>query len=172
MLVKIGPRNPSEDLVDLMLECHQRIRSFIQLAERAGRERGLPAGEVIDACQRVERYFAEALPLHVADEDHSLIPRLRGKSEAVDRALDTMHGEHLDHRPHLDELVAASRALAQAPADEARQDRLGAIAARLARDFEAHLELEEAIILPAIRATLSAEEQAAVREEMRARRQT
>jgi hypothetical protein len=34
MLVQIGSSKESEDVVDLLLQCHQRIRHFLGLASR------------------------------------------------------------------------------------------------------------------------------------------
>src|SRR5690606_33889983 len=72
------PKTAAQDLVDLLDECHQRIRRFLALAGEAAAHRGAPSSETAQACADVERYFKEALPLHVADEEESITPRLRG----------------------------------------------------------------------------------------------
>lgn len=65
-----------EDLVDLLGECHERIRRFVAMARQAGSRQGVPADQIAQACIHVERYFTQALPLHVADEEQSIEPRL------------------------------------------------------------------------------------------------
>jgi hemerythrin-like domain-containing protein len=172
MLLEIGQGSKrSGDLVDLLLECHGRIRSFLALAHAAGSREGVPAAEVAEACARVERYFTEALPLHVADEDESILPRLRGADPEVDRALETMHAQHLEHEPLLAALLGAAAALREGPADPARRAALAEIATTLEHELGLHLTLEETVILPAIRRLLSAAAQAEIVEELRARRQ-
>lgn len=170
VLVSIGPRAAGGDLVDLLLACHERIRRFVRLAEEVGRRDDVDDAEVIDACQRCERYFAEALPLHVADEEDSLVPRLRGISAEVDAALATMHAEHAAHPPLLGAFLDAARAVQAAPGDRARRARLGEAAARLAAAFAPHLAIEEQVLFPAIRAALSDADRAAIVRELRARR--
>src|SRR5262245_23535436 len=98
MLVRIGPRASSpEDLVDLLLACHERIRNFTAMARAAAEREEAVAADVVDACARVQRYFTEALPLHVRDEEESLLPRLQGRSAEVDRALGVMKEQHERH---------------------------------------------------------------------------
>ena len=75
MLINIGAKAGAEDLVSLLLECHHRIRGFSALGVELGTRADLPAADVVQGCERVERYFGEALPLHVADEEESLLPR-------------------------------------------------------------------------------------------------
>ncbi len=168
-LFSIGRRPQAEGLVDLLLECHQRIRAFTALAAQVGRRGDLPDAEVIDACLRCERYFTEALPLHVRDEEESLLPRLRGRSPAVDEALAAMHRQHDEHLPLLAPLLAALREARGAPADTAPRARLAAAAAAAEAAFDEHLAIEERTLFPAARA-LPADQQAAVVAELRARR--
>jgi iron-sulfur cluster repair protein YtfE (RIC family) len=170
VLINIGAKAGAEDLVSLLLECHHRIRGFSALGVELGTRSDLPAADVVQGCERVERYFGEALPLHVADEEESLLPRLRGLRPEVDVALAAMHAQHQDHKPHLAALLAALRALRGAPGDASLRAALLAIIAPLKADFEAHLVAEEEIICPAIKASMPAEVQAEVVGELRARR--
>src|SRR5690348_4599251 len=98
MLVQLGGsrRTQGDGPVELLLECHERIRTFIALARAAGEKPDAPAAEIADACTRVERYFSKALPLHVLDEELSVLPRLRGSSPDVDRVLHDMESQHED----------------------------------------------------------------------------
>src|ERR1051326_5002660 len=90
MLVKIGPLDEPSDIVDLLKECHERIRTFINLAGRLAKAEEISDTDVRDGAGRVARYFSEALPLHVADEEQSILPRLQGKSAELDAALSEM----------------------------------------------------------------------------------
>ena len=170
MFTTIGTRSKPEDLVSLLLECHKRIRMFSRLAEALGRRDDLPAEEVIDAAQRCERYFSEALPLHIEDEEQSLLPRLQEQPEEVQAALATMHAQHVDHAVQLSALLQALRALRAEPKAPHLRERLLAVAAPLVEDFEQHLLLEESVIFPAVRVALSPATQIIAMEELRARR--
>src|SRR5574341_1715069 len=98
MLVGLGTPGARSDAVDLLLECHQRIRSFLGLALRLGEAWAAEPAEVADAAARVHRYFALALPLHAQDEDQSIAPRLRGRDRAVDHELEIVAREHREHQ--------------------------------------------------------------------------
>lgn len=158
------------DAVDLLLECHQRIRRFLATARRLAEARGAPAGEVAEAARAVHRYFAEALPLHAEDEERSLWPRLSGRDAGLDAALAAMAAEHREHQAPLRRLLEACAALGAAPQRHAAEapSLLDAVA-ELERHFEHHLAGEEAVIFPAVR-RLEPSVDAAIVGEIRARR--
>jgi iron-sulfur cluster repair protein YtfE (RIC family) len=168
-MISIGKRSGGGDLVELLLECHARIRSFAALARAAGELPGASAAERIDACAQVARYFGEALPLHVADEEHSLLPRLRGRDPELDAALQRMHDQHADHESALRHMLAAAATLRATPDDPTARATLATAATDLERAFAEHLDLEEAVIFPAIR-RLPASVQSEIVAELRARR--
>ena len=172
MLHAIGRRSSSGKLIDLFLECHQRIRTFARIAEEVGRRRDLTTAEVIDSCQRCERYFTEALPLHVEDEEKSLSPRLRGAGREVEEALVTMHAQHLEHEPLLQVLLASLRDVQGDPSLGQHRQRLMSAAAHLVGEFEKHLALEERIIFPAVLSHVPGDVQQRILEELRARRRS
>jgi iron-sulfur cluster repair protein YtfE (RIC family) len=171
MLIQIGPPKEPSDVVDLLLECHERIRSFAGLACRLGDTREASHDEIRDAAARVTRYFSEALPLHVADEEQSILPRLSGRSVELDETLQSMHAEHREHDAQLQTLLTTCRALQASPEklDELRPA-LSSTATTLEKEFTTHLEQEERIILPAIRSVLAPDERDAILREVRARR--
>lgn len=170
-MLQIGTPRPSEDVVDLLLECHARIRSFSELAVRLGEAASPSPAEVADAAARVHRYFAEALPLHARDEEESLLPRLAGRDPGVDAALVTMHADHVGHGAVLDPVLALCAELAAAPERHAELAPALARAARLlGAHFEAHLASEEATVFPAIARLLPDEERRRIVAELRARR--
>lgn len=174
-MISIGrgarPGPGPEDLVELLLACHQRIRGFGALALRLGGEEELSAAELTEGCQRVARYFAEALPLHVQDEEEGLIPQLRGRDLGLDQALEQMASEHRQHEPLLAEL---HRALTPAghpgPLDRAFRAEIFRVAELLVPALEHHLVQEERLIFPAIHRLLSPEVQQRLILELRARR--
>lgn len=172
MFKSLRPPRPETPggLVDLLLECHGRIRSFVALARQAASHVDAPHAEVVAACLRVERYFTVALPLHVTDEEQSVLPRIVGRSPDVDRALQAMREQHSQHEPKLRALLDASVAVRDAPADAERRAALAAAAEELDREFGEHLALEETVIFPAIGHLLSAAEQEEITAELRARR--
>lgn len=172
MLTRLGRSDQGESLLDLLRACHERIRRFAAIAVTLSRPDSAtrPAAELRDGADAVRRYFAVALPLHAADEEHSLVPRLRGRAAALDAALATMTAEHLEHQPDLGRVVELCAALAAAPERHAElAPALAEPAARLADAFARHLQLEEEVIFPVV-ATLPAEVQAAIVGELRARR--
>jgi iron-sulfur cluster repair protein YtfE (RIC family) len=171
MLIQIGPSRDPSDIVDLLLECHERIRSFLSLANRLALARAASRDEISDAAARITRYFSDALPLHLADEEQSILPRLSGRTPELDAALESMHQEHLDHEPQLNTLVELCRKLQASPERlEELRHALLSTASMLGKTLSTHLEHEEQIILPAIRTCLPPRAQAAMLSELRGRR--
>ncbi len=172
MLIGIGTKKAGGDVVDLLQDCHTRIRSFSRLALRISEAEDAPGSEVAEAAARVRRYFTVALPHHVADEEESVLPRLAGKDARLDAALERMEEEHEGHVEPLRRLVALTSELASKP------ERLPALREALRREaellveaFDAHLRAEEEVVFPAIREKLSDEEREAILTELRRRRQ-
>jgi iron-sulfur cluster repair protein YtfE (RIC family) len=163
MLFKIGRREAAEDAVALLLECHQRIRKFLTMARELAAARGADDAEIRGVAAQVRRYFVESLPLHIADEHEDIAPRLAGANAEVDRALAAMEAEHGEHQPIIDRLVALCDAIVAEPRQAAViRGELGEVADRLTRELSVHLEREESVIFPALRALPSAERDAVV----------
>lgn len=172
MLLGIGRKSPPTDLAGAIVECHQRIRSFCELACVVAHTREAEPSEVAEAASRIRRYFELALPLHVEDEERSLLPRLRGRAPEVDAALARMEAEHGAHETLRVELLEVCRRLEIDPTQlEALRDRLRSIAEPFQAALLEHLALEESTIMPAVGRLLSADEQAQIRREMRGRRE-
>lgn len=171
MAVQIGVRPPATGTLELLLECHQRIRAFTALARRLAASRDLPAMEVAEAAGGVRRYFTEALPLHAADEEESVAPLLRGRDPALDGALAVMRREHAHHGPRVGRVVALCAEIAAAPGRLAQlAGPLAEAAEELERHFACHLALEEETIFPALKRMLDPAADARVAAQMRARR--
>ena len=166
-LRKSAPRGT--ELVDLLAECHGRIRHFTALACEIAARTEAPSEQIVQACQDVRRYLSEALPLHVADENDSVAPRLRGLAAEVDDALMTMEREHQQHVPRLSALVELLEGVRETPLDLTRRAALGPVARAVADELEAHLVLEERMIFPAV-GRLARDVQAEIVSELRARR--
>jgi iron-sulfur cluster repair protein YtfE (RIC family) len=127
-------------------------------------------GEVRDAAAAVRRYFAEALPLHMADEDEDLAPRLAGRDPEVDAALTALSREHVEHAEDVGRLVVLCAELERDPHRHAQLGpELSPLAHRLSTHLHAHLEREERVVFPALR-RLPQPELDALRDRVRARR--
>jgi iron-sulfur cluster repair protein YtfE (RIC family) len=171
MLTRFGKPAVAGDAVGLLLDCHERIRTFLSLARRIAEAGAAEQGAVPEAAERVRRYFTEALPLHAHDEEQSILPRLRGKDATVDLALEVMAREHADHERPLRALVEACELLAREPGQHARlAPAVAAATDELEQHFAAHLRQEEEVIFPAVRRFLDARADAEIVKEMRARR--
>jgi iron-sulfur cluster repair protein YtfE (RIC family) len=171
MLVNIGAKRSSDDLRELLLDCHKKIRTFAALAVTLAEREDVTPDEVREACERCARYFTEALPLHVADEDESIVPRMKeGTDATVREALLTMTDEHTRHRPMLSALLTALAAMRERGSTAETRAALSEIAPAIQREFEAHLHREETVIFAALPTALTAQAQREIIAELRARR--
>lgn len=159
-----------ESLVELLLACHTRIRRFARLAFTVGARPELPAAEVKEAAAQCLRYFSEALPLHVRDEEDSLWPRLAGRSPTLDAVMAQMRAQHFGHGVRLEALDSALEAVMQQPNEPNLHRQLAVAASALETDFEDHLRLEETELFPFLAEALPAEVQQTIVAELRARR--
>ncbi len=174
MLFQIGHREERrlDDVVGPLLDCHTRIRAFSSIARRIAAGHGSPE-QIAAAAARVERYFRVAYPLHLADEEVSLRPRLlvAPVDPEVIVALEAMTEEHEAIEALLADLLPRWETLAASPSE------LLGLAPALAEDsavleqrFAAHLEREERALFPVVAARLGAEAPA-IRAEMVLRRE-
>ncbi len=166
-------KQPPEDALDLLTGCHQRIRYFTAAAIKLAHAQGASPEDIRQAAAGVHRYYSVSLPLHEADEELTLRPRLDAVgSERVRHALAAMHDQH----QAIDELI--ERLLPLVMLVERNPDTLHdvgteicSITKALDEAFSAHLQLEEEVIFPSIRESLSDDDRAAMLAEMRTRRQ-
>jgi iron-sulfur cluster repair protein YtfE (RIC family) len=171
-VIAIGsrPRSGPSGLVELLLDCHARIRTFVDLAERIAVTPALPKTDIREAAHAVRRYFTEALPLHVADEERTVLPRLVGLDPSLDAALELMRREHRAHGPHVSALIAICLELEAEPGRHAAlRAPLMSTTTLLRCDFDSHLETEETLIFPAITQWL-VDQQETMLTELRGRR--
>lgn len=166
----------AQGAVELLVACHQRIRHFSGVAVKLAHAQGKPEAEIVQAADGLFRYFTVALPLHEADENISIHPRLRRAlpaNELAGPAADAMVDQHLA----IDELVERLVPLwVLLKSDPAKQEELSsemcALAGRLSGIFESHLKMEEETIFPALEKYLSEEELSQIVSEMQDRRKT
>jgi len=171
MLVQLGRRSEPGDAVDMLVACHGRIRHFLRVARGLG-SLEWPAGEVIDAAQAVARYFEEAFPLHVEDEEELLQLLARVADERVRAACSLVLREHRDQEHLVARLIAECRLVMAAPAHGETRRALVACVEALEAALEPHLAEEERIVFPALRHALSTTELESARVAMHQRRTT
>jgi hemerythrin-like domain-containing protein len=167
MLVQIGAPPPAREVLDRMLECHERIRRFARLArDLASSDRPSTA----DA-ERVQLYFSTSFLTHALDEDESLFPMLAGKDPDLDAAMEQLGEEHAVLEQLALKVAAIAGLLAIAP------DRWSDLAPTLREPAEAliaatdrHLALEESEIFPRAKAVLDKAQLDSLDTEVRARR--
>lgn len=170
MIVQLGQRSRPGDVAALLSECHLRIRRFVALARKLALQPQARAEEVSEAAGQVQRYFTLAFPLHLADEEELVTPRLIGRDRDLDRALARMRADHGEHESHVARVVDLCSALEREPQELAmRSTDLAASAAALHEVMEPHLLLEEREIFPAV-SLLSPEQRDEIRAAMKARR--
>lgn len=172
--IKLGATPAVEqDAVGMLLACHQRIRNFTAIGVRLAEAEGASAPEIANAAEAVHRYYSIALPLHEADENNSVYPRLgRRLTDPHERgSLQSMVDQH---RP-LNEVIA--RLLPLWAELKTHPEKLSLYAAQLRADsaalqqlWDKHLALEEGIVFPLIRDRLTPEDLKAIHVEMKQRR--
>ncbi|MFP4615780.1 MAG: hemerythrin domain-containing protein [Thiohalorhabdus sp.] len=160
----------------LLRACHGRVERFAGLAARIAEhlEEGQPpARPVRESAGQVLRYFDQAAPLHHADEEEDLLPRLRprlGPAEAPELTalLRALTAEH----EALDEGWRELRPLLEALRNGRSVDRERyTAAARRFRDGQLdHVRRENAHLLPAADRLLDAEDHRALGAAMAQRR--
>ena len=179
MPIQIGqrPDHGFDEPLGLLSDCHRRIEHFLDvLVAVDGQACGGPlAAGQRQALQSAVRYFAVAAPMHTADEEVSLFPRLRasGDSAATEALalLGRLEHDHDDaeiHQAAVDALVrqwlAADRLAA---ADAAR---LRKHLAHLQALYRRHIAVEDQELFPAAARMLAQTELRQIGDEMAARR--
>ncbi len=161
------------DAVDLLLECHDRIRRFTRMGAWLSHAHDAPPKAIEETAEAVLRYFTEALPRHSADEDESIAPRLlaAGISDDLRVAVEMMSRQH----PALEEVLGRLAPGWRAVAEDHRAlpehvELLTRATEQLGGMWAVHLNLEENSVFPAIRAHLGPAALVEVAAEMRARR--
>lgn len=161
-----------ETAVDLLVGCHDRIRNFTLIVNKLAHAEGSSPQEISTASQSAYRYFSISLPLHEADEEESLRPRLSQLGDAkVSAALDAMTHQHHAIDDLIERLLPLLTLLSSNPSKLPElHAELCSIAKGLTEMFQGHLDLEENVLFPAILSRLSEQQQLALLHEMKGRR--
>ena len=155
--ISLLPTQPkTEDTVDLLLGCHQRIRHFTGVAVKLAHAQGATPEEVARAAAAAHRYYTVSLPLHEADEEQTVRPRLDVVGdEKLRHALLAMTDQHLAIDELLERLLPLLVMVRNNPQTiHAAGTEMCSITKALDEMFRAHLQLEEEAIFPAIRSGL------------------
>ncbi len=169
--IGMGPRREDPSLLGRLLDCHARIREMLALAGRLAEEPRPGDDEIVEAAERVRRYFQRSLRLHVEDEEESILPRLLERAPDAAAALERMHAEHEEHETLVASLVECCDRLREDPARwQEIHEALGRHAAELGAEMEVHLAEEEKDVFPRIASALDETTCAQIVEEMQRRR--
>ncbi len=177
MLNQINPSHsahqPPEDAVDLLIGCHQRIRHFTAAAMKLAHAQGATPDEIRQAAAAVYRYYSVSLPLHEADEEETVRPRLDPVAgERVRHALLAMADQHQGIFELVERLMPLLQLLEQNPGALPQVGgEMCSLTTALDEIYRAHMQLEEDVIFPAIREVLPESARAEMLAEMRQRRQ-
>ncbi len=175
MLNQISPlpsQPKTEDAVDLLIGCHQRIRHFTGVAGKLAHAQAATPEEVVQAAAGVHRYYTVSLPLHEADEEETVRPRLDWDGdEKLRHALIAMADQHLAIDELVERLLPLLVMVRNNPSTiHATGSEMCSITKALDEIFRAHLQLEEEVIFPAIREALPENVRAEMLQEMQGRR--
>jgi len=171
----LAPLKPkAEDAVDLLTGCHDRIRHFTGVAIKLAHAQGATADDIQQAAASVHRYYTASLPLHEADEEDTLRPQLAAiADDRMHHALLAMNDQHQAIGELLERLLPLLVLVRNNPnALHAAGAEMCSITTALNEIFQAHLQMEEEVIFPAIRASLPEEVRDEMLREMRARRKS
>jgi hemerythrin-like domain-containing protein len=164
---------PSSPL-EMLQGCHAHIRHFTQLSRTLAEAVLAPPTEIAEAAAAVFDYFSRALPLHEADENQSLFPRLQSvlpQGALVREAAETMVEQHKAIDELAGELLPLCDRLRRQPERlPSLARRLQHVSAALGQIFAAHLHLEETVIFPALQPLLSEAQIQEISREMHQRR--
>lgn len=160
----------------LLSDCHRRIEMFLNTLEAVAKVIDHPAtDQTRGALQSALRYFRESAPKHTADEEESLFPRLRQvhdeEAQSALQKLDQLEKDHetadLQHAQveRLGQLYLSQGSLS--PADAAD---FGKVIASLQALYRPHISIEDQMVFPIAARVLGESDQAAIGEEMAARR--
>lgn len=162
----------SESAVELLTGCHDRIRHFTAVVRNLAHAEGSPLPDISSAAESAYRYFTVALPLHEADEEESMRPRLlQSSAPEITGALDAMTHQHQAIDDLIERLLPLLVLLSNSPSKlPDAHGELCTISKALDEVFRGHLDLEERVLFPAITNQLGPEAQIGILREMQARR--
>ena len=177
MPVQIGATVHSfSEPTGLLSDCHRRIEMFLgSLAHVSAIVDEPLTPESRSALEASLRYFREAAPKHTADEEESLFPRLRRmRHSELESAIQTLEPLEHEHRRadalHADVDRLGRTCLERGPLSLEEAQRFRQAIAELLSIYKEHIRIEDQVVFPAARKTLSLSDKAAIAAEMAARR--
>lgn len=150
--------NDFDNPLGLLSDCHRRIEKFLEQLLRVTQvaRGGVLQPQQHEALATALRYFRNAAPLHTADEETSLFPRLRelaqNGNETAQRALVVMERLEADHdaadlrHAEIDEI--GTRWLEQSTLDAADVKKLETELRELRAFYAAHIAVEDTELFP------------------------
>jgi hemerythrin-like domain-containing protein len=147
------PQAGFDDPVEMWLACHQRVQRFVVMLGRLENHvtRAGADAEAQSAATSIRRYFNEAAPRHHEDEEADLFPLLRRRAGAPEQvavdALEGVESEHLAMAQMWRELDATLARIAAGEPAALDPD----LVARFTSTYDRHIEVEEQVVLPALR---------------------
>lgn len=177
MAIQIGVKSEGSFQEPLLLlrDCHRRIERFlhqlVRILEGHAATESLKGADK-EAFETALRYFENAEPLHTADEEESLFPRLRMKqNEEVERILRTLEADHdVVSTLHREVNVIGRKWLQQGLFNEEERQQILEKLHFLQGIYKEHIGIEDNILFPLSSSLLDAGELRAVGEEMARRR--
>jgi hemerythrin-like domain-containing protein len=140
--------------LEMLQGCHVRIRHFMQLSRTLAQATDASQNDIADAAASLTRYFSEALPLHEADENQTLFPRLYDAAplgSPLREAAKTMVEQHRIIDELVTELLSLCGAIHRQPELlPSLASRLKQVTSALDEVFTSHLHMEETVIFPAL----------------------
>jgi hemerythrin-like domain-containing protein len=177
MPVQIGAKSHDfSNPTGLLSDCHRRIEMFLGLLQRVAPV--IDSSFTADARTALEtslRYFQEAAPKHIEDEEESVFPRLRRMSNPeIERALATLDELEDDHRRasalHTEVHVLGLQCLEKGRLSLREADSFRRAVSDLSSIYGKHIRIEDDIVFPAAQRALSRSQKSAIAREMASRR--
>jgi hemerythrin-like domain-containing protein len=172
-MIQIGktPEKVADEPLDHLVACHDRILTRLTTLERVGEALESDTPAALHALRNALRFFDISGRLHTEDEEESVFPRLRSRLTAEQLAyVDALESQHREKEQVYAELKALAAELETGVTAD-RATRFRSLAGRLGELYRSHIASENDVLIAMGRSTLTSEELASIREEMRARRQ-
>jgi hemerythrin-like domain-containing protein len=177
MPVQIGAKAHNfSDPTGLLSDCHRRIEMFLGMLEAVASVIDRPAlEEASRALESALRYFGQAAPKHIADEEESLFPRLRQIQRAeIQSSLSQLEQLEEEHRwavpLHAEVEQLGAQYLSTGSLSDAEIEKFRRAVAHLVSMYKQHINIEDSVIFPLAARLLPQAEKMAIALEMASRR--
>lgn len=177
MPIQIGTTTHNfSDPTGLLSDCHRRIEMFLTALEAVAAVIDRPASEKTHrALESALRYFGEAAPKHIADEEVSLFPRLRQIQDAEVQSffsqLEKLEDEHRWAAALHGEVESLGRQyLLASRLSSTEVEKFRNSVTCLVFMYNRHIKIEDSTVFPLAARLLHHSEKMAIAEEMMRRR--